>query len=71
MTFSGQAGVIISQNYPKSYPMSYHCTWTIEVERFYQILLEVVDYDIGPGGSNQNCHLKVSIGILLPHEIEL
>ena len=58
---TGQAGEVVSQNYPNPYPAPYHCTWSIVIPRFYQILLHVVEYDIGPGNLNTDCRMTVNM----------
>ena len=56
---TGQSGVIMSQYYPNSYPSSSQCSWTVEVDRFYQISLESIDLNIGTEDTNAECFIKV------------
>lgn len=46
-SLSGIAGFIQSPNYPGIYPQNVNCSWVIKVAEKQQILLRVLELDIG------------------------
>ncbi|KAK0053560.1 membrane frizzled-related protein-like isoform X2 [Biomphalaria pfeifferi] len=52
-SLSGIAGFIQSPNYPGIYPQNVNCSWVIKVAEKQQILLRVLELDIG---QDSQCH---------------
>ena len=59
----------MSPDYPNYYPSFDKCSWTIEVDRFYQISIESIDLNIGTEDTNDACFIKVqtscNIGLII------
>ncbi|XP_059140139.1 CUB domain-containing protein 2-like isoform X2 [Physella acuta] len=67
---SGIAGFIQSPNYPKKYPRGVNCSWVIRVPERQQILVRLLDLDIGEGPKCGDSKLLLYNGYATPLSVQ-